>query len=147
MTAYGDVFTELVSTEIALWNQLDRMLTTATGVSAAQLQALTAIDRLAGSARVQDVSETLQITVGAASKLIDRLERDGLAGRSAHPRDRRSMVIQLTTAGEEALAEASVAAESSLVRLLGAHLDPDRARSLATALRSVREGLTAGVLA
>jgi len=40
--------------------------------------------------------------VGAASKLVDRLERDSLAVRAAHPTDRRSSLVALTRAGDTA---------------------------------------------
>ncbi|MGA1838079.1 MarR family transcriptional regulator [Herbiconiux sp. 11R-BC] len=147
MRAYNDFFDEVVSTEIELWNHLDRALLAETGVSAAQLQALTALARPEGSARVQDVSQRLRITVGAASKLIDRLERDGLAERSPHPSDRRSMLIELTPAGETALAEATTAADSNLERLLGAQFEPAEAEAMTSALRALRLALTEGVLA
>jgi DNA-binding MarR family transcriptional regulator len=147
MSAYSEFFAELVSTEIGLWNQLDRALLAETGISAAQLQALAAIAGLDGAARVQDVSDALQITVGAASKLIDRLERDGLAARSPHPGDRRSMIIRLSASGETALREASAAADANLERLLGSHVAPAEAEALARALRSVRRAAVTGVLA
>lgn len=66
------------------------------------LCALTAIHRRAGKCRVQELRSEMGITVGAASKIVDRLERDGLAVRTAHPTDRRSSLIALTPAGETA---------------------------------------------
>ena len=72
----------LVRYEVALWNAVDQVLSREGLVSLAQLHALRVIDRYARQARVQDLSHDIGITVGAASKLVDRLERDGLAVRS-----------------------------------------------------------------
>ena len=55
--------------------------------------------RHSGAARVQELRTELGITVGAASKLVDRLERDGLVVRTAHPHDRRSSLVTLTAPG------------------------------------------------
>ena len=56
-----------------------------------------AVDREAGRLN-QDLSDDIGITVGAASKLVDRLERDGLVSKGPNPADRRSSLIALTTA-------------------------------------------------
>jgi DNA-binding MarR family transcriptional regulator len=65
------------------------------------LESLRVIGRHPGSARVADLQGELRITVGAASKLVDRLERDGLARRRPNPNDRRSSVLDLTETGRE----------------------------------------------
>ena len=57
------------------------------------------IDRRDGGCRVQDIADDLCITVGAASKLVDRLETDDLARRAANPGDRRSSLISFTEQG------------------------------------------------
>jgi DNA-binding MarR family transcriptional regulator len=94
-----DFFDALVRYETDLWNHLNKTLTERGEVSLAQLDALRVVHRHAGSARVQEISRDLSITVGAASKLVDRLEETGLAARSAHPTDRRSALIGLTDRG------------------------------------------------
>ncbi|MEL4383306.1 MarR family winged helix-turn-helix transcriptional regulator, partial [Shewanella algae] len=66
------------------------------------LLALRIVGDAGGNARVLDVSEALAITIGAASKQIDRLERSGLAERRPHPHDRRSSLLSLTAAGARA---------------------------------------------
>ena len=97
-----DFFDALVRYETYLWNHLDDRLVAAGGVSLANLTALRVVRRHAGSARVQELRTHLGITVGAASKLVDRLERDGLVVRTANPHDRRSSLITLTPAGDAA---------------------------------------------
>jgi DNA-binding MarR family transcriptional regulator len=80
-----EFFDVLVRYEVALWNAVDRELGRHGPVSLAQLHALRVVDRHRAQARVQDLSSDIGITAGAASKLADRLERDGLVSRSPIP--------------------------------------------------------------
>lgn len=103
MSEVAEFFDVLVRLEIRLWNELDDAVEHAHGVSLGRLQALRVVQLRARNARVQDVADDLLITVGAASKLVDRLERDGSARREPNPADRRSSLISLTAAGAELL--------------------------------------------
>jgi DNA-binding MarR family transcriptional regulator len=53
---------------------------------------------------VSDVGKALRVRLGAASALVNRLDRFGLIRRSENPRDRRQTMVELTPAGEEMLA-------------------------------------------
>jgi DNA-binding MarR family transcriptional regulator len=132
------MFTQLVRAEIELWNGLDAHLTDTAGITLPQFQALEAIRANAGAARVQDISQRMSITVGATSKVVDRLERDGLAVRTAHPTDRRSSIVSLTDRGASALEIADDAAESHLRAALGGSLSDDDAEDLLATLTSLR---------
>lgn len=136
--SYTELFTELVRVEIELWNELDADLRVSAGLTLPQFQALAAIRKTAGAARVQDISAELSITVGATSKLVDRLERDGLAVRSANPGDRRSSVIRLSDQGARALTAADTAAEAHLRVSMGEALPADRADHLLSELTRLR---------
>jgi len=139
MARYTEMFTELVRAEIELWNGLDAHLIATAGITLPQFQALEAVRADAGAARVQNISERMAITVGATSKVVDRLERDGLAVRTAHPTDRRSSIISLTDKGASALDIADDAAESHLGTVLGGTLsdeDTDHWLTVLTALRA-----------
>jgi len=136
---FTDMFTELVRAEIELWNGLDAQLNESAGISLPQFQALAAIRGIDGDARVQDISRAMSITVGATSKLVDRLERDGLAVRSANPGDRRSSFVSLSDSGAIALDTAATASEAHLRRVLGDVLPgegADRLRGELAALRT-----------
>ena len=80
---------------------------------------LRVVARHHGSARVQDLSRELSITIGAASKMVDRLERDGLASRRAHPQDRRSSLVDLTDSGQRAGRTGERVARAVVADLLG----------------------------
>ncbi|MCU1405360.1 MAG: putative MarR family transcriptional regulator [Glaciihabitans sp.] len=136
---YTEVFTELVRAQIELWNDLDSFLESTVGVNLAQYQALAAIRAISGPSRVQDISQEMLITVGAASKVVDRLERDGFAVRSANPSDRRSSIVSLSDEGLRALSAADEAAEAHLEQAIGGALPGDAAWQLfgqMTALRA-----------
>ena len=138
MARFTDMFTELVRVEIELWNKLDAHLVATAGITLPQFQALEAIRANSGQARVQDISQRMAITVGATSKVVDRLERDGLAQRTAHPTDRRSSIVSLTDAGASALNIADDAAESHLREELGSVLSDDDAGRLLGDLIALR---------
>jgi DNA-binding MarR family transcriptional regulator len=80
------------------------------------ITALRTIDELDGSARVQEVADEIGITVGAASKIVDRLERAGLAERVPNPADRRSSLLRMTKPGRNTLADGVRVARKELVR-------------------------------
>jgi DNA-binding MarR family transcriptional regulator len=109
-----DFFDAVVEYEIALWNHLEARLQESGAVSLAVLSALRIVERHGGSGRVRELQDELRITVGAASKLADRLERDGLVRRSSNPSDRRSSVLELTPLGRERFAAASEVADAAL---------------------------------
>jgi DNA-binding MarR family transcriptional regulator len=114
-----EFFDALVRYEVALWHAVDLELDRQGQISLGQLHALRVLARYDGEARVQDLSGDIGITVGAASKLVDRLERDGLAVRSPNPANRRSSLITLTTAGRQALARAAAVFGAAVAEAIG----------------------------
>jgi MarR family multiple antibiotic resistance transcriptional regulator len=117
------LFELLVRFETDFWNAIERQLSRAGLVSLATLQALRVLNRHEGAGRVHELSQELSISIGAASKLVDRLERDGLAVRRPHPEDRRSSLVGLTTAGQSARIRADEVAALFTARVLGASED------------------------
>jgi DNA-binding MarR family transcriptional regulator len=113
-----DFFDALVRYETSLWNHIEHRLAVSGAVTLSTFESLRVIARHEGSARVAELQDGLLITVGAASKLADRLERDDLAVRRAHPDDRRSSVIALTTLGARRHAEALTIVEETLAEHL-----------------------------
>ena len=55
-----------------------------------------------------NLSRTLSIDNSAITGLVDRLEKSGLAKRTANPDDRRTYLIQITGKGKAAIDEAYV---------------------------------------
>jgi len=114
-----EFFDALVRYEVALWSAVDHELGRQDQINLGQLYALRVLERHDGRARVQDLSNDIGITVGAASKLVDRLERDGLAARSPNPANRRSSLIALTMAGEQALTSGLAVCGAAIAQAVG----------------------------
>jgi DNA-binding MarR family transcriptional regulator len=114
---------DLVRLEIALWNRVDATLKQAHNLPLASLEALFFIAGAPdGSMRVGDLAQALKITVGAASKLVDRVEAAGLLRRELDASDRRASRVVLTAAGSSTLAEASATHGAALASVLDAAL-------------------------
>src|SRR5690349_11627308 len=97
------IFTDLVRVETRLYNAVSARLRTEHGLGLGQFEFLEIIDRVPGC-RVLDIVGEVAITVGAVSKAVDRLVAAGWCVRTAHPQDRRSSVLRLTSDGKKQLA-------------------------------------------
>jgi DNA-binding MarR family transcriptional regulator len=73
-----------------------------TGMGVTETQALSYL-AVYGERGQNELATDLGITSGAATALLDRLERRGVAERRNHPRDRRRVVVALTEAGRAVL--------------------------------------------
>jgi MarR family 2-MHQ and catechol resistance regulon transcriptional repressor len=54
-----------------------------------------------GPQPVNEIGRRVELTSGAITAAVDRLQSRGLVTREAHPSDRRARIVRLTTAGEE----------------------------------------------
>jgi DNA-binding MarR family transcriptional regulator len=85
---------------------LDRELA-AHDLSASEFEVLQQLDQAEErSLRMTALAESAHLTQSALSRLVSRLERDGLVERKACAQDRRSLFVTLTTAGHERYADA-----------------------------------------
>src|SRR5215203_3720325 len=60
-----------------------------------------------GKARMQEIAETVHATQSTVSRVVARLEDEGLACRAMCPDDRRGIFASLTDAGRERVAAAT----------------------------------------
>jgi DNA-binding MarR family transcriptional regulator len=134
------LFDDLVGLEIAVWDAVDRRLRQDCELPLGQFMPMRVIAATPGC-RVLDVSAQLQITVGAASKVVDRVEAAGRCARRPNPADRRSSLLVLTDPGAALLAAADVVFEQELRRLLGEVLSPSALARFAGTLGRVRAAL------
>ena len=141
MSDATDFFDALVRYEIDLWNAVDATLQETNGVALGRFQALRVLHDLGGDGRVQDVAGDLHITIGAASKLVDRLEHDGSARREPNPNDRRSSLIALTAEGRRVHEAASATFDSALRASLPADLNDGGLAGLTSKLQQLRAHL------
>lgn len=119
MTHIRSDFTTLVRFQIELWNAVEQQLRPVEGAVTLARHDILELAAADPSLRIQDIADAVRITVGAASRLTDRMEADGLLTRERHPTDRRSSRIVLTDAGRAALAVTSPAIDAALERTLG----------------------------
>ncbi|MCC9152801.1 MarR family transcriptional regulator [Streptomyces parvulus] len=68
--------------------------------------------------RVQQISERVHLSQSALSRLVARLERDGLVERSLCPEDRRGVRVALTPEGRARYGEALPVQRAVLDRML-----------------------------
>jgi len=66
------------------------------GLTRVQWQALLWLSRSGGALMQRELEDLLEIGAPATVALVDRMERDGLVGRSAVPGDRRRNAVTLT---------------------------------------------------
>ena len=107
----ASVMASLVIAQIAAWNAL-------------------------GRARIHDVATSQRITVGAASRLVDRLCADGLVQRHPSPTDRRVALLSVTDEGARRLRDAQGVVKAETRRVFSP-LDPDQRASLSAMLTKV----------
>jgi MarR family 2-MHQ and catechol resistance regulon transcriptional repressor len=67
-----------------------------------------------GPQPVNEIGRRIELTSGAITTAVDRLEARGLVTREAHPNDRRARVVRLTVRGEEQAAEAFAAHKAAM---------------------------------
>ncbi|WP_454853451.1 MarR family winged helix-turn-helix transcriptional regulator [Promicromonospora soli] len=84
---------DLVRVEVRLYTLLDARLRADHGHGLGRLDLLRTVAEVP-DCRVSDVVRRLGITVGAASKAVDRQVRDGLVRRHANPEDGRSSFLE-----------------------------------------------------
>jgi DNA-binding MarR family transcriptional regulator len=137
MTDLRQLFSDLVRLEIELWDAVDRRLRSELGLSMGSFDVMQVIARTP-SCRVHDIARELSITVGGTSKAVDRIEAAGHCVRRTNPGDRRSSIIELTTAGARLIAEASAVVDDELGIRLGSALSAHTLDQLSTTIAKLR---------
>src|SRR6476660_1464122 len=98
VTLFGD----LVRLETDLWNRVDARVQQAHGFPLAWMEVMHLIGTTPGC-RVLDVAEALFITVGGASKIVDKIEGAGWCHRVPNPHDGRSSLLKLPVSGRRVI--------------------------------------------
>src|SRR6266850_5065530 len=86
---------------------LERLATRSIESSEAGLSDFAVMEMLLhkGPQPVNAIGRRVELTSGAITTAVDRLESRGLVTRKAHPSDRRARIVQLTAAGEQKAAK------------------------------------------
>jgi MarR family transcriptional regulator, organic hydroperoxide resistance regulator len=137
------LFSELVRLETELWNAVEGRLRADFGVTLPLFEFMQVIARNP-ACRVHDIVAELSITVGGASKIVDRIEAAGYCVRGANPNDRRSSIIKLTPAGKRLLPKLTAAVDDELRRRLGTSVSDRSLTQLTRTLTRLRTAVRAG---
>ena len=136
------LFTALVGAELRVWNSLEAALTEAGNpLSLGRFLVLRTV-RDTRACRIQEVAESQGITLGAASRLVDRLHRDGLLHRTPCEHDRRAIILTVTEEGLAHLEKACMIVETEQERLFAPLSTAQReelTRSLALIAEAAKE--------
>jgi len=98
----------------------------AVGVSVPELIALEHLGH-DGSLGPSGLARRLQMTSGAMTALLDRLERDGYVRREPHPHDRRRVLLRRTAKADEDLSDETARIAAEVLALAG-ELSPEERR-------------------
>ena len=71
------------------------------GISLARFDLMSQLERVGGGLTMSEVSRRMMVSNGATTSLVDKLVEDGLVQREAHPEDRRTTLLHLTSQGRE----------------------------------------------
>ncbi len=137
MATPAEFFNEFIRYEIELFNAVDRRLRADHDLPLTRFEPMQVVSHRE-ACRVQDIARDLVITVGGASKLVDRIEGSGYCRRRPNPEDQRSSLIELTSSGRRLLAAASVSFDAELESRVGTVLSTREMGRLTGTLRRLR---------
>jgi DNA-binding MarR family transcriptional regulator len=128
----------------SLVRQLDSELETAHGLPLTQYEVLLHLDAAPERRlRMTELARSVLLSQSGVTRLVDRLEAQGLVIREPCPEDRRGLLARITDEGRRRLAEARPTHLAGIRRLFVEHFDDDELRRLAQAWERVRPGVTA----
>src|SRR6266699_748339 len=84
-----------------------------------------------GPQPVNEIGRRIELTSGAITTAVDRLESRGLVTREAHPRDSRARIVRLTAAGKEQAAKIFAVHKAAMDLAASGLSKPERATLIA----------------
>jgi len=114
----------------------------------AEMQVLMRLARSPGTRlRLADLASQVAMSASGLTRLIDRLERDGLVQRSACPTDRRGAFAVLTDEGLAVITDSLDVHLAAITASFTGVLPPDELEELLRSLRTVRDVVRPGASA
>jgi len=118
------------------------------GLSSVEFEVLMRLARSPGhQLRMTDLAAQTSLSTSGVTRVVDRMERDGLLRRRACPSDRRSSYAVVTAAGMERLDETLPGHLRIIEEWFTGQLEPDVLRVLLEGLRQVRDAVHPGATA
>ena len=130
-----EAFVRLVRASVSVTRQLSAQLSADHCLTLNEYEALLLLARAPESRmRRVDLANSLLLTAGGVTRLLDGLERKGLVEREESSTDRRVTYACLSRAGRDKLRTASKSHTRQIRELLGAHYDDGELTQLAAML-------------
>jgi DNA-binding MarR family transcriptional regulator len=106
------------------------------GIDSGTFSVLAYLDRAGGTMRLAELQSLMRVRYSqpGLSRLVQRMETDGLVGRVTDADDRRATTVRLTRAGRARTKAARAVYDRALERHLGAFVDVADARVLTEVL-------------
>ncbi|GAA0808387.1 MarR family winged helix-turn-helix transcriptional regulator [Spirilliplanes yamanashiensis] len=112
------------------------------GVSAVEFEVLMRLARSPGNQlRMTDLAAQTTLSTSGVTRVVDRMERDGLVARRACPTDRRSSYATVTEAGLAKLNEILPGHLDLIDRWFVGQFSPEQLDELLSALRVLRDAV------
>lgn len=112
----------------------------AAGLSDIDFETLLRLSRSPGHRlRMSDLAAQTSLSTSGVTRVVDRLEREGLVERVACPSDRRASYATLTDAGSERLEEVIPQHLKDIETWFTGLLEPDRLEAFLDTLRIIRD--------
>ena len=139
-----DAWSALVAVYQSVLHDVVRALENDAGIDSGVFSALAYFARAepAGRMRLSELHELMhpRYSQPGLSRLVQRMEADGLVERRADPDDGRATVLVMTRAGRARFAKADAVYRSALRKEFGRHLSTAEAQALEAALHPVARG-------
>jgi DNA-binding MarR family transcriptional regulator len=133
---YFRLFTEIVIIAQLSGNRLERVLPE--GMSLAQFHVLTHFVRLGGQWAPGRLARAFQVTKGAMTNTVQRLEAQGFVKIDADPKDARAKLVEITDTGRRAH-ELAIRAVASAIGELAGEVRPGEVRNTLPFLENLRK--------
>jgi DNA-binding MarR family transcriptional regulator len=112
------------------------------GLSGVEFEVLMRLGRSPGhELRMTDLAAQTSLSTSGVTRVVDRMDRDGLVCRRACPTDRRSSYAVVTAAGLQRLREVLPGHLALIERWFTGQLAPAQLTALLDALRTIRDGV------
>lgn len=127
----------LLEVESRLADGLAKRLEAGAGIALPRYDVLFQLAEHGGSLRMSELADKVLLSRSGLSRLIDRMEADGLVERREHPVDGRGASAVITTAGRKVLRKAIPVARDYIIERFASRLTRAEARALYTTLEKL----------
>src|SRR4029450_11981982 len=138
-----DAWRAFLRAQSELIRTLDRELQAEQGLPITFFDVLAQLPQAGGRLRMSELADAVLLSRSGVTRLVDRMEREGLVKREHCPTDRRAMYATIPPAGKRALAKSRPVHLRGVAQHFARHLTPEETKTLAAA-RAARGPAGAG---